>query len=159
MHKIPMTQQGKQTLVDYLTELKKIERPKISAAIASARELGDLKENAEYHAAREKQGITEAMIRDIEDKINRSQVIDISKIENNGKVIFGSFVEITNLDNNKSLHYQIVGEDEADINQNKLSITSPLARAIIGKYEGDHVDVSTPNGITPYSIVKVDYLK
>ena len=154
-----MTQQGKQQLVESLNQLKKVERPKITAAIAAARELGDLKENAEYHAAREKQGITEAMIRDIEDKLNRSQVIDISKLENNGKVLFGSFVEIVNQDNNAALCYQIVGEDEADINDNKLSVTSPLSRSIIGKYEGDQVEVKTPNGMIPYNIVSVAYSK
>ena len=157
MQMIPMTKSGKEKLEEQLDRLKRIERPQITKDIASARELGDLKENAEYHAAREKQGITEAVIRDIEDKLSRSQVIDLSKIPNTGKVVFGSYITIENMENGKETKYQIVGEDESDLENSKISVTSPLARSLIGKEEGDIVEVNTPNGILEYEITSVSY--
>lgn len=157
MQMIPMTKEGKEKLEAQLDQLKRIERPLITEAIASARELGDLKENAEYHAAREKQGLTEALIRDLEDKLSRSQVIDLSKIPNSGKVVFGAFVTIENLDSGDETKYQIVGEDESDLDQNKIWVTSPIARALIGKMEGDVAEVKTPNGISEYEIIEVNY--
>ena len=157
MQMIPMTKPGKEKLEAQLDKLKRIERPQITEAIASARELGDLKENAEYHAAREKQGLTEALIRDLEDKLSRSQVIDLSKIQNTGKVVFGAFVRIENLDTGEETRYQIVGEDESDLEQKKVSVTSPIARALIGKEEGDIAEVKTPKGIIEYEVLDVDY--
>ena len=153
-----MTKTGKESIEAQLKQLKTIARPAITAAIASARELGDLKENAEYHAAREKQGMTEAQIRDLEDKVGRAEVIDISKIPNEGKVIFGSYVTIINTDTDAATTYQIVGEDESDLNQNKVSITSPIARAIIGKSIGEEVEVITPKGTICYEIEDVAYM-
>ena len=158
MQTIPITKQGKEALEKTLTRLKKTDRPQIIEEIAVARELGDLKENAEYHAAREKQGLTEALIRDLEDKISRCQVIDISKIPNNGKVLFGCYVVLENQETELQASYQIVGEDESNVEQNKLSVTSPLSRAIIGKEEGDSIEVNTPKGIVLYEIIKVSYL-
>ncbi|MBT4803785.1 MAG: transcription elongation factor GreA [Legionellales bacterium] len=157
MQMIPMTKSGKEKLEEQLDRLKRIERPQITEAIASARELGDLKENAEYHAAREKQGITEALIRDIEDKLSRSQVIDLSKIPNTGKVVFGSYVELEDMESGNETKYQIVGEDESDLENSKISVTSPLARALIGKEEGDIAEVKTPGGILEYEITSVSY--
>ena len=154
---IPMTKEGKDKLEAQLDKLKKIERPQITEAIAAARELGDLKENAEYHAAREKQGMTEALIRDLEDKLSRSQVIDLSKIPNSGRVVFGSFVTIENLESGNEIRYQIVGEDESNLEENKISVTSPIARALVGKMEGDVAEVNTPNGIDEYEIIDVSY--
>lgn len=154
---IPMTKEGKDKLEAQLDRLKRIERPQITEAIAAARELGDLKENAEYHAAREKQGMTEALIRDLEDKLSRSQVIDLSKIPNSGRVVFGSFVTIENLDSGKEIRYQIVGEDESNLEEKKISVTSPIARALVGKMEGDVAEVNTPNGIDEYEIIAVSY--
>ena len=157
MQMIPMTKSGKEKLEEQLDRLKRIERPQITEAIASARELGDLKENAEYHAAREKQGITEALIRDIEDKLSRSQVIDLSKIPNTGKVVFGSYVELEDMESGNETKYQIVGEDESDLENSKISVTSPLARALIGKEEGDIAEVKAPGGILEYEITSVSY--
>ena len=157
MQMIPMTKEGKDKLEAQLDKLKKIERPQITEAIAAARELGDLKENAEYHAAREKQGMTEALIRDLEDKLSRSQVIDLSKIPNSGRVVFGSFVTIENLESGNEIRYQIVGEDESNLEENKISVTSPIARALVGKMEGDVAEVNTPNGIDEYEIIDVSY--
>ena len=157
MQMIPMTKEGKEKLEAQLDRLKRVERPQITEAIASARELGDLKENAEYHAAREKQGLTEALIRDLEDKLNRSQVIDLSKITNSGRVVFGAHVTIENLESGEERCYQIVGEDESDLENNKISVTSPIARALVGKMEGDVAEVKTPKGIDEYEILTVDY--
>lgn len=158
MQTIPITKAGKEALEENLMKLKKVDRPQIIEEIAVARELGDLKENAEYHAAREKQGLTEALIRDIEDKISRCQVIDISKIPNNGKVIFGCYVVLENQETSEQKSYQIVGEDESDIENHKISVTSPLSRAIIGKEEGDSIEVNTPKGVDLYEIIKVSYV-
>jgi len=152
-----MTIAGAKALELELKNLKE-NRPKISQAIAEAREHGDLKENAEYHAAREQQGLAEARIRDIEEKLANAQIIDISKIEQTGRVIFGSTVQIASVDNDDTLQYQIVGEDEADIKQGKISASSPIARALIGKEEGDVITVNTPAGLADYEIIAVEYI-
>lgn len=157
MQKVPMTVAGAEKLREELTRLKQVERPKIIAAIAEARAHGDLKENAEYHAAREQQGFAEGRIQEIESKLSVANVIDVTKLENTGRVIFGATVKLKN-DDGKSLVYQIVGEDEADINQQKISVTSPVARAMIGKYEGDAVEVQTPDGKISYEIDEVSYI-
>ncbi len=154
----PMTKEGETLLRDELKRLKNEERPRIIDAIATAREFGDLKENAEYHAAKEQQSLTEARIKDIEVKLSNSQVIDILKIEASEKVIFGTTVTVLNLDSNESAQYKIVGEDEADANLGKISYASPLAKQIIGKFEGDVIKVETPSGLIEYEIEKVDYL-
>ena len=154
----PMTKEGETLLRDELKRLKNEERPRIIDAIATAREFGDLKENAEYHAAKEQQSLTEARIKDIEVKLSNSQVIDILKIEASEKVIFGTTVTVLNLDSNESAQYKIVGEDEADANLGKISYASPLAKQIIGKFEGDVIKVETPSGLLEYEIEKVDYL-
>lgn len=157
MTKYPMTIQGAQALEDELKALK-IERPKISQAIAEARELGDLKENAEYHAAREQQGLAEARIRDIEAKLSNAHIIDITTIPHSGKVIFGVTVDIANVETDETVTYQIVGDDEADIKRGKLSVSSPIARALVGKVEGDVVVVKTPSGLVEYEIVEVRHI-
>ncbi|MCL1141487.1 transcription elongation factor GreA [Shewanella gaetbuli] len=158
MNKVPMTVIGADQLRKELEILKFDRRPKITEAIASARELGDLKENAEYHAAREEQGICEARIRDIEGKLSNAQIIDVTKMENTGRVIFGTTVTILNLDTDAEVTYRIVGDDEADIKQNLISVNSPIARGLIGKNEGDEVGIATPGGITDYEIVSVEYI-
>ncbi|UAW97990.1 transcription elongation factor GreA [Halopseudomonas nanhaiensis] len=158
MMKYPMTRQGAQALEDELKHLKTVMRPQITQAIAEARELGDLKENAEYHAAREQQGMVEARIRDIEGRLGNAQVIDVTAIPHTGKVIFGTTVEIANVDTDESVVYQIVGEDEADIKVGKINVTSPIARALIGKEEGDVVAVHTPSGVVEYEVVEVRHL-
>ncbi|WED22424.1 transcription elongation factor GreA [Vibrio sp. JC009] len=157
MEKIPMTVRGEQKLREELDVLLK-RRPLISEAIAEARELGDLKENAEYHAAREEQGICEAQIRDIEYKLSVAQVIDVTKMDNTGKVIFGTTVTVIDLDTDAESTYQIVGDDEADIKAGRISVSSPIARGLIGKMEGDEVVISTPGGDKDYEIDKVDYI-
>ncbi len=157
MQKVPMTVSGAEKLREELTRLKQVERPKVINAIAEARAHGDLKENAEYHAAREQQGFIEGRILEIESKLSVAHVIDITTIENSGRVIFGATITLTNNDGS-SISYQIVGEDEADINNNKISVTSPVARALIGKYEGDTVEVTTPEGMIVYEIVEVAYI-
>lgn len=154
MTKYPMTVQGARALEEELKILK-IERPKISQAIAEARELGDLKENAEYHAAREQQGLAEARIRDIEGRLQNAQIIDVSTIPHTGKVIFGTTVDIVNVETGEEVTYQIVGDDEADIKAGKLSVSSPIARALVGKSEGDVATVRTPSGVVEFEIVAV----
>jgi transcription elongation factor GreA len=158
MTKYPMTVQGARALEDELKHLKTELRPQITQAIAEARELGDLKENAEYHAAREQQGMVEARIRDIEGRLQNAQVIDVTALPHTGKVIFGTTVEIANTETDESVTYQIVGDDEADIKQGKLSVGSPIARALIGKEEGDVVLVKTPGGDVEYEIVAVRHV-
>ena len=153
-----MTVQGAKALEDELKHLKTVMRPQITDAIATARELGDLKENAEYHAAREQQGMVEARINDIEGRLSAAQIIDITTLPHSGKVIFGVTVELCNLDNDETVSYQIVGEDEADFKQGKISVTSPIARALIGKEEGEVVGVHTPNGVVEYEILEVQHL-
>ena len=154
----PITTEGEVFLREELKKLKLEDRPKIIDAIATAREFGDLKENAEYHAAKEQQSLTEARIRDIESKLSTAQVIDISTITPSDKVIFGTTVTVFNSEQEKSLKYKIVGEDEADASKGKISFASPLARQLIGKFEGDLLKVETPGGQTEYEIEKVEYI-
>ena len=158
MNKYPMTVQGARALEEELAHLTKVVRPKLSQDIGEARELGDLKENAEYHAAREQQGMVEARIRDIEGRLQHAVVIDVTTIAHTGKVIFGTTVDIANCDTDETVTYQIVGEDEADIKAGKLSVSSPIARALVGKEEGDVVAVQTPSGLVEYEIVEVRHL-
>jgi transcription elongation factor GreA len=157
MQKVPMTVAGAEQLRAELHRLKQIERPKIITAIAEARKHGDLKENAEYHAAREQQGFIEGRILEVESKLSVAHVIDVTKLENTGRVIFGATIALTS-NEGQSLRYQIVGEDEADISQHKISVISPVARALIGKNKGDTVEVSTPESVMTYEIVEVTYL-
>ena len=156
--KYPMTKRGAEALETELKHLKSVMRPQITQAIAEARELGDLKENAEYHAAREQQGMVEARIRDIEGRLSAAQVIDVTAIPYSGKIIFGTTVTIANVDTDDEVKYQIVGEDEADIKASKISVTSPIARALIGKEEGEIVAVRTPSGVVEYEVVEVQHL-
>ena len=158
MQKHPMTVEGAQALQEELHRLKTIERPRIIEAIAVARAHGDLKENAEYHAAREEQSFMEGRIQDLEGKVSMAQVVDISQLENNGKVVFGAKVRLCHVQTDAELVYQIVGEDEANIKVNKISYSSPLARALIGKQIDDTVVVSTPGGKVEYEIISVDYI-
>lgn len=158
MNNVPMTAVGAAKLTEELERLKKHDRHNVVKAIAEARSHGDLKENAEYHAAKEQQGFIEARIRDIEDRLSRCNIIDITKITNDGKVVFGATVSLINLDTEEKVIYQIVGEEEADIKSGKISFTSPIARAIIGKYEGDCVEVKTPSGLIEYEISQVEYI-
>lgn len=146
MNKVPMTVAGERSLREELDHLKSEARPQVIAAIAEAREHGDLKENAEYHAAREQQGFIEGRIQEIESKLSVAQVIDVTKLPKTGKVIFGVTVSLMNLDTDAEVTYRIVGEDEADIKSGRISVTSPIARALIGKEEGDVVVVKTPGG-------------
>ena len=156
MEKIPMTEEGQKKLLDELKHLKTVERPIIIKAIADARSNGDLSENAEYHAAREKQSFIEGRVAEIESTIAQAEIIDVSKLS--GTVVkFGATVSIINLDDNKESKYQLVGEVEADIAQKKISVTSPIARALIGKKKGDYIEVSTPKGVTSYEIKSVRF--
>ena len=158
MQKFPMTVEGEKALRDELQHLKTVERPQVIQAIAEAREHGDLKENAEYHAAREQQGFIEGRIQEIEGKLSNAQVIDIKTIPHSGKVLFGTTVTIINLDTDATVVYRIVGEDEADIKKNRISISSPIARALIGKEEGDVVVVQVPSGTVEYEIDEVKHV-
>ena len=158
MNKVPMTVAGERALREELEQLKKVGRPRISAAIAEAREHGDLKENAEYHAAREQQSFAEGRIMDIEGKLSHAQVIDVSTIPHTGKVIFGVTVDLLNVDSDETVTYRIVGDDEADAKQNLISVNSPIARALIGKEEGDVVVVRAPGGDIEYEIDEVKHL-
>lgn len=153
-----MTVEGEKALREELQRLKTVDRPRIVQAIAEAREHGDLKENAEYHAAREQQSFAEGRIAEIEGKLADAQIIDIKKIVQSGKVIFGSTVTLVNLEDDSDLTYRIVGEDEADINVNKISVMSPVARALVGKSVEDVVVVRTPSGENEYEIMKVEHL-
>jgi transcription elongation factor GreA len=155
---IPMTAEGMQALRDELAERKQVLRPEITQAIAEAREHGDLKENAEYHAAREQGGFNEGRIQEIESKLADAQVIDISKIAPNGKVIFGSTVTLIDEESGHAVRYKIVGEDEADLKSGKISVMSPIARAVVGKSVGDTGSVETPGGAVEYAIDAVEYL-
>lgn len=157
MQKVPMTVKGADLLREELNRLKQVDRPRVINAIAEARSHGDLKENAEYHAAREQQSFMEGRIKEIEGKLSQAQIIDIKQLENTGRVIFGTTISLKNADG-KSLVYQIVGEDEADIKENKISVTSPVARALIGKFEGDEVKVQTPDGVIEYEIIEVAHI-
>ena len=153
-----MTVAGAETLREELNELKSVIRPRISAAIAEAREHGDLKENAEYHAAREQQSFCEGRITEIESKLADSEIIDVTKIESTGRVIFGSTITLLNVETDVSVSYKIVGEDEADVPSGKISVVSPIARAVMGKNEGDEVVVKVPAGDVQYEIGSVLYL-
>ncbi|MGO2415093.1 MULTISPECIES: transcription elongation factor GreA [Cobetia] len=158
MSRSPMTVEGEDRLRKELERLKGTDRPRVIADIAVAREHGDLKENAEYHAAREQQGFIEGRIQEIEGKLSICQVIDVTKLPKTGKVIFGTTVDLMNLDDDSEVRYRIVGEDEASIKDGKISVTSPIARALIGKEEGDVVVVRTPGGDVEYEISEVHYI-
>ena len=158
MRKVPMTIDGAERLREELNELKTVQRPKITQAIAEAREHGDLKENAEYHAAREQQSFCEGRIKEIEGKLADSEIIDVKSIAPTGKVIFGTTVTLYNIDTEQSVTYQIVGEDEADVKNGKISVGSPISRAMMGKEEGDEITVKAPGGDTLYEIEKVEHL-
>ncbi|MCL7743924.1 transcription elongation factor GreA [Guyparkeria hydrothermalis] len=159
MNQTPMTAAGAAKLEEELKRLRSVERPRIIEAIAEARELGDLKENAEYHAAREEQGFVEGRIKEIEAKLSHAQIIDVTRMPPGDKVIFGATVELLDLDTDAETRYKIVGDDEADIKQNLISIHSPIARALIGKSVGDEVTFNAPGGNTrTFEIVEVEYL-
>lgn len=157
MTKVPITVNGAQKLRDEFQRLKKEDRPRIVSAIAEARAHGDLRENAEYHAAKEEQGFIEARIKQIDGALSNAEIIDVTALTKTGKVVFGATVELIDEDSGKQVAYQIVGEDEADIGSGMLSFSSPIARALIGREEGDVVDVKTPGGDRSYEIVEVRY--
>jgi transcription elongation factor GreA len=158
MNKVPLTTRGAEMLREELSHLKTVMRPRITEAIAEARAHGDLKENAEYHAAREQQSFTEGRIKEIEAKLANCQIIDVTQINAHGKVVFGATVELADADSGEEVTYQIVGEDEADIKQGMISITSPIARALIGKREGDVATVQAPGGVREFDILSVRYV-
>ena len=158
MRKSPMTAKGAERLREQLTRLKTIERPRIIEAIAEARAHGDLSENAEYHAAREQQSFVEGRINTIESAIAEAQIIDVSTLDGGGKVVFGATVDLLNLESDEEVMYQIVGEEEADIDQGLISITSPIARALIGREEGDIAGVDAPGGVREYEVLEVKYI-
>lgn len=158
MIKIPMTVVGAQKLREELIRLKSVERPRIIEAISEARAHGDLKENAEYHAAKEQQSFLEGRISEVEGKLANSQIIDVTKLPKNGRVVFGTTVNLINVATEEKVSYKIVGDDEADIKQSMISVNSPIARAMIGKNEGDIVVVVTPNGEVEYEVDKVNYI-
>ena len=158
MRKVPMTIDGAERMRTELNQLKTVQRPKITQAIAEARAHGDLKENAEYHAAREQQSFCEGRIKEIEGKLADSEIIDVKNISATGKVIFGTTVTLYNIDTEQSVTYQIVGEDEADVKHGKISVGSPIARAMMGKEEGDEITVNAPGGDVYYEIEKVEHI-
>lgn len=157
MQQIPMTVRGAQLLREELEFLKNVRRPEIINAIAEAREHGDLKENAEYHAAREQQGFCEGRIQEIEGKLGNAQIIDVTKMPNNGKVIFGATVTLLNTDNDEEVTYRIVGDDEANIKEGLISVNSPIARGLVGKEVDDTVNIKTPGGNVEFEIIEVEY--
>ncbi len=157
MSKVPLTVRGAEKLREELNELKTIKRPRVIQAIAEAREHGDLKENAEYHAAREQQSFIEGRIKDIEAKLSNAQIIDVKTLNANGKVVFGATVDVEDLDKEEELTYQIVGEDEADVKKGLISVTSPLARSLIGKEEGDVAVLDAPGGQRELEILEIRY--
>ncbi|UNU73067.1 transcription elongation factor GreA [Moraxella nasovis] len=157
MQRYPMTPQGHADLEAELKQLKTVDRPRITTAIAEAREHGDLKENAEYHAAREQQGLCEARIRDIEAKLGGAQIINPKTLPQDGRVVFGVTVVLENLDTDEQCRYKIVGDDEADFKINKISVNSPIARGLIGKSEGDEAKIQTPSGLVEFEILEVIY--
>jgi transcription elongation factor GreA len=158
MSKVPMTVQGEAALRRELEQLKKTDRPRITQAIAEAREHGDLKENAEYHAAREQQSFVEGRIMEIEGKLSHAQVIDVTQLPRTGKVLFGTTVDLINTETDETVTYRIVGDDEADVKQNLISVSSPIARALIGKEEGEVVVVKAPGGDIEYEIDQVRHV-
>jgi transcription elongation factor GreA len=153
-----MTVRGEQVLREELERLKKVERPRITQAIAEAREHGDLKENAEYHAAREQQSFAEGRIKELEHKLSHAQIIDVTTIPVTGKVVFGATVTLIDVEDDRTVAYRIVGEDEADAKANLISVNSPIARALVGKAEGDEVTVNAPGGDVIYEIEAVEHL-
>ena len=158
MKQIPMTVRGAEQLREELDFLKNVRRPQIIAAIAEAREHGDLKENAEYHAAREQQGFCEGRIQEIEGKLGSAQIIDVTKMQNNGKVIFGATVTLTNVETDEDVTYRIVGDDEANIKEGLISVNSPIARGLVGKEVDDSVTITTPGGKVEFDIIEVEYI-
>ncbi len=158
MSKVPITLVGAQKLRDELKELKTVVRPRIVKAIAEARAHGDLKENAEYHAAREQQSFAEGRVNEIEGKLSNAVVIDVTTLAANGKVVFGATVDLLDDSSGKEICYKIVGEDEADIKQGMISVGSPIARALIGKEQGDIAEVNAPGGLIEYEIIEVKYI-
>jgi transcription elongation factor GreA len=158
MNKTPITTRGAEKLREELNQLKTVRRPRIIQAIADARAHGDLKENAEYHAAREEQGFTEGRINDIESKLANAQIIDVTRVNADGKVVFGATVELEDLATGNTVTYQLVGEDEADIKQGLISISSPIARALIGKRVEDVATVQAPGGVREYEVLKILYI-
>ena len=158
MSKVPLTARGAEKLREELQKLKTVDRPRVIQAIAEARAHGDLKENAEYHAAREQQGFIEGRIKEIDAKLSHAQIIDVTQVQANGRVIFGATVDLVDLESEAEVTYQIVGDDEADIKQGMISVNSPVARALIGKEEGDVVNVRTPRGDREYEVVEVRYV-
>ncbi|GAB6040271.1 transcription elongation factor GreA [Endothiovibrio diazotrophicus] len=157
MSKVPLTVRGAEMMRTELEELKRVKRPAVIQAIAEARAHGDLKENAEYHAAREQQGFIEGRIKELEAKLSNAQIIDPTAVNANGKVIFGCTVDLVDVESDEEMTYQLVGEDEADIKQGRISISSPIARALIGKEEGDIAAVQAPGGVREYEIAEVRY--
>lgn len=158
MSKVPMTERGATLLREELQRLKSVDRPRVIQAISEARAHGDLKENAEYHAAKEQQGFIEGRIKEIEGKLSHIQVIDVTSLDAKGKVVFGATVKLLDIQTDTETTYQIVGEDEADISAGLLSFSSPIARALIGKDEGDDVTFSAPSGDKHFEVVKVSYI-
>ena len=158
MQSTPITPSGAEKLNQELQKLKTVERPKIIDAISEALSHGDLKENAEYHAAREQQGLVEARIRHLEGTLSNSQVIDVTQLPVTGRVVFGATVTLYHVDTEQQIRYQIVGEDESDLKENKISITSPIARGLIGRSSDDEVTIQTPDGETQYEVIKVEYI-
>jgi transcription elongation factor GreA len=158
MSKVPLTVRGAALLREELQELKSVKRPIVIQAIAEARAHGDLKENAEYHAAREQQSFIEGRIKDIDGKLSHAQIIDVTTMSAGGKVIFGTTIDVVELENDQELTFQIVGEDEADYKKGMLSFTSPIARSLIGKMEGDIAAVDAPGGLREFEIVEVRYV-
>ncbi len=156
--KVPLTARGAEKLREELKQLKSVARPKVVQAIAEARAHGDLKENAEYHAAREQQAFIEGRIKEIESKLSHAQIIDVTKLNADGRVVFGATVTLMDEETGEEVTYQIVGDDEADIKEGLISVSSPVARALIGKEEGDVVEVRTPGGVREYEIVAVQYI-
>ena len=158
MDKEPITVKGLENLKSELADLKNVQRPKVVAAIAEARSRGDLKENAEYHSAKEQQGLIEGRVLTINDLIARANIIDVTKIDNDGKVIFGSTIKVQNLETSKKITYRLVGQDEADISKNLIFFKSPIGKALIGKNKGDLVTVNTPSGEKSFEIENVEYI-
>lgn len=158
MNRVPMTAVGAARLEEELKQLRSVERPRIIQAIAEARELGDLKENAEYHAAREEQGFVEGRIKEIEGKLSLAQIIDVLKLPNTGKVIFGCTVVVLEEESGNEISYKLVGDDEADIKQNMISVHSPVARALIGKHIGDTIIFKAPAGERTYEVLEVHHI-
>jgi len=158
MQRVPLTVVGAEKLREELQELKSVARPRVIQAIAEARAHGDLKENAEYHAAKEQQGFIEGRIMEIESKLSNSEIIDVRTLDAGGKVVFGATVDLLDVNTDEEVSYRIVGEDEANIKEGLLSVSAPIARALIGKEGGDEVSIQTPGGVKEYEILEVRYV-